>query len=147
MAGGEEQRVPFCFYDLERLADDIHREYFSQSIKARVVWGKKIGRRQRRSIRLGSYDPCGQVIRIHPLLDTPEVPLYFIQSILYHEYLHHVLGARHNRRFHVQERKFRHHRESREWLRRNLHRLLGRRADPRRRTVGPKQEIVQLALF
>jgi hypothetical protein len=37
-----------------------------------------------------------------------------------------VLGPHHNRRFHQQERQFRYHRESQEWIRRNLFLLLGR---------------------
>lgn len=143
--GRGEERAPY--YDLDRLADEVHREYFSRSIKARVLWGKKIGRKQRRSIRLGSYDPQNQTIRIHPLLDSPDVPVFFIQSILYHEYLHHVLGPHHNRRFHAQERKFRFFRESREWLRRNLHRLLGRKGTRRVPVEPPREQLVQLALF
>jgi len=46
--------------------------------------------------------------------------------VIYHEYLHHVLGAPHNRRFRQHERKFRYHREAQAWIRANLWLLLGR---------------------
>jgi hypothetical protein len=33
------------------------------------------------------------LIRIHPVLDRREVPLYFLESVLHHEMLHHHLGG------------------------------------------------------
>lgn len=92
-----------------------------------IRWGKRVARKKRRSIRLGSYDHGAKVIRVHPSLDRAHVPAFFIQSIIYHEYLHHVLGAPHNARFHRYEQRFRYYRESKQWLKRNLHSLLGRR--------------------
>lgn len=84
-------------------------------------------------------------------MDSPAVPSFFIQSVIHHEYLHHILGARHNRRFHAHEQKFRYHRESKEWIRRNLGLLLGRklRARPGRglKVAAPIQKLVQLVLF
>jgi hypothetical protein len=65
--------------------------------------------------------------------------------VIYHEYLHHVLGPHHNRRFHQQERQFRYHRESQEWIRRNLFLLLGR-PRPVKRVATPSVQ-VQALLF
>ena len=56
--------------------------------------------------------------------------------MIYHEYLHHVLGPHHNRRFHQHERQFRYHRESQEWIRRNLFLLLGRKKSERPAAVA-----------
>jgi len=73
--------------------------------------------------------------------------------VIHHEYLHHMLGPHHNRKFHSHERKFRHHREAQEWIRRNLFFLLGRRREelrPRRGIVAipqPPEPIAQMALF
>ena len=64
--------------------------------------------------------------------------------MIHHEYLHHVLGANHNRRFHAHERQFRYHRESKEWLRRNLFGLLGLRA---KRAVPTAETLRQMVLF
>ena len=110
----------------------------------RVKWGQQITRKRRRSIRLGSYNHYTTEIRIHPLLNSPTIPAFFVQSIIHHEYLHHVLGPNHNRRFHSQERKFSYHRESKEWLRRNLWGLLGIR---RKREAEQTRVLRQMALF
>lgn len=110
---------------LASLADEIHRTYFHKYPPLTVRWGQQITRKKRRSIRLGSYNHITTEIRIHPLLDSPAIPAFFIQSIIHHEYLHHVLGASHNRRFHKQEHQFLYYRESKEWIRRHLWLLLG----------------------
>jgi predicted metal-dependent hydrolase len=49
-------------------------------------------KRRRRSIRFGSYVPQEDLIRIHPLLDQPFVPEYFVRYIVFHEMLHAYLG-------------------------------------------------------
>ena len=150
-------------HDLDRLLDEVHRTYFGRHERLTIRWGKRVApSRRRRSIRLGSYDHSTSIIRIHPSLDAPHVPAFFIQSIVYHEYLHHVLGPPHNARFHRHERQFRYHRESKEWLKVNLPVLLGRRKAKASRTpvhaippqrhprlIVPKAQArpVQLSLF
>ncbi|MCU1349055.1 MAG: hypothetical protein JWO56_2085 [Acidobacteria bacterium] len=114
-------------HPLESLAAEVHRTYFFKYPPLPVRWGQQITRKRRRSIRLGSYNHLTTEIRIHPLLNAPNIPAFFVQSIIHHEYLHHVLGASHNRRFHTAERKFAYYRESQEWIRRNLFILLGRK--------------------
>jgi CRISPR/Cas system CMR subunit Cmr6 (Cas7 group RAMP superfamily) len=130
---------------LGSLAAEVHRTYFFKYPILRVRWGQQIQRKSRRSIRLGSYNHVTNEIRIHPSLNAPRIPAFFIQSIIHHEYLHHVLGPNHNRRFHSQERKYRYFRESKEWIRRNLFLLLGRRA--RRSGNVVRLAPPQLALF
>lgn len=142
------------FHHLESLAGEVHRTYFAKYPPLPVRWGQQIARKRRRSIRLGSYNHLTAEIRIHPLLNAPNVPAFFIQSVIHHEYLHHILGANHNRRFHQYERRFRYHREAQEWIRRNLFLLLGRRRkelEPRRGRVVPAAPAPpahqQMALF
>ena len=132
---------------LASLAAEVHRTYFCKYPPLPVRWGQQINRKKRRSIRLGSYNHVTTEIRIHPLLDSPEIPAFFIQSVIYHEYLHHVLGASHNRRFHKEERKFRYFRESKEWIRRHLWLLLGIKRN--RNVVVPPPPALppQMALF
>ena len=141
-------------HHLESLSGDIHRTYFSEYPPLVVRWGQQITRKRRRSIRLGSYNHVTTEIRIHPLLNAPQIPAFVIESVIHHEYLHHVLGADHNRRFHAQERKYRYHREAQEWIKRNLFLLLGRRRNellPRRErvtTVAVANPVsAQMALF
>ena len=137
-------------HHLASLAADVHRSYFAKYPPLPVRWGNQISRKRRRSIRLGSYNHQTAEIRIHPLLNSRQIPAFFIQSIIHHEYLHHVLGPNHNRRFQGHERQYRYYRESQEWIRRNLFLLLGRpRSEFQRpRThVPPPVEMPQLVLF
>ena len=120
--------------------DDINVETIGPT------WGQQISRKKRRSIRLGSYNHATAEVRIHPILNAPNIPAFFIQSVIHHEYLHHVLGPHHNRRFHQHERQFRYHRESQEWIRRNLFLLLGR-PKTRPAVAAPVAEAVQASLF
>ena len=152
-SGGDRNRVPTSrveaqfHYDLQQVAAEVREEFFRECPHLPIRWGRRAAGGKRNSIRLGSYDHATMLIRIHPSLDAPTVPLYFIKSIIYHEYLHHVLGPSHNNRFRRHERKFPFHREARAWLKRNLPVLLGRKAwelaPPPRRTAQP----AQLSLF
>jgi len=139
--------VPETHRPLESLATEVHRMYFAKYPPLPVRWGQQITRKNRRTIRLGSYNHHTAEIRIHPILNVPKTPAFFIMSIIYHEYLHHVLGASHNRRFHKAERQFRYYRESQEWLRRNLWALLGRKKIVLPPRVVVDLPIAQMALF
>ena len=136
--------VPDSPHHLESLAREVHRTYFFKYPPLPVRWGQQISRKRRRSIRLGSYNHVTAEIRIHPVLNARNVPAFFIQSVIFHEYLHHVLGASHNRRFHAAERKYPYYRESQEWLRIHLFQLLGRKKEElltsRRRIAAEARE-------
>ncbi len=134
-------------HPLDALAAEVHRTYFAKYPPLPVRWGQQISRKRRRSIRLGSYNHHTSEIRVHPLLNASHIPAYFIQSIIHHEYLHHVLGGNHSRRFHAQERQFRYYREAQEWIRRNLFMLLGRRRAEFHPPVPRQTPPPQLALF
>ncbi|HEU4520822.1 MAG TPA: hypothetical protein VFT12_02400 [Thermoanaerobaculia bacterium] len=136
-------------HHLDSLAAEVHRTYFYKFPPLPVRWGHQTSRKRRRSIRLGSYNHHTTEVRIHPLLNGPHVPAFFIQSVIYHEYLHHMLGGAHNRRFHAHERKYRYHREAQEWIRRNLFLLLGRRRSEfqKQPPPPPPAPAPQMALF
>lgn len=136
--GGESRPV----FDLDVLLDEMLAGHFPGISRPAIRWGRKIARKRRRSIRLGSYYRPTQTIRIHPLLGSAHVPRFFVQSIIFHELLHHVLGPAHDRRFHRHERTFRYHREANAWLRANLSLLLGLRARPRKVVAPPARPIV-----
>ena len=76
---------------------EIARELLSAELGARlaplervprVTWGRRGPRRVRRSLQLGSYDPELGLVRIHPVLDQPAVPRFFVRYVLFHELLH-----------------------------------------------------------
>ena len=73
------------------------------------------------------------LVRIHPVLDRPEVPLFFLESVVYHEMLHHHLGGvpdrggrtvYHTRAFRQAEARYPLLREALAWEKENLPLLL-----------------------
>ena len=98
-----------------------------------ISWAQD--RRGKRSIRLGSYWPERKLIRVHPALDQAFVPRYVIESIVYHEALHRIMGVErteagnqaHTSRFRVRESWFPDFEKGEKWIEDNLNRLLRRR--------------------
>ncbi len=80
--------------DLKDILDSLNARFFGGRVEARIGWGRLPKRRNRQSIRLGVYDSRTKVIRIHPALDTPEVPDFFVEFIVFHEMLHQAIPAR-----------------------------------------------------
>lgn len=135
-------------HDLLALFHKVNDRYFGGQVDALITWGRR-GRRRaspqaqrpaargappdaRRAIRLGTYSATERLIRIHPVLDRPWVPRYFVSFIIYHEMLHHVMPATiaggrrllHPPVFQARERLFRDFERAMAWERRHLHRLL-----------------------
>ena len=71
-------------------------------------------------------------VRIHPTLDRPEVPEFYVAAVVFHEMLHqavpvHEAGGRrvvHGREFRARERAYRDHERARAWESRHLGLLL-----------------------
>lgn len=122
-----------CF-DLRPLFDSVNAQYFKNEITAAIGWGRMPGKRRRKSIRLGVYDHQTREIRIHPALDRPDVPRFFVEFICFHEMLHQLFpssgtdGRRvhHPRAFREQEKVFAHYPAALRWERENLRLLLQR---------------------
>ena len=80
-------------YDLQEIADRIRERYFTPEIAPAIGWAaSRTGRF--RFMTFGSYDRHRNQIRIHKLLDSAEVPPYFVEFIVYHEMLHAVCPAK-----------------------------------------------------
>jgi hypothetical protein len=121
-------------FELRELFQDINRRFFGGAVTAEITWGRSSSAAKYRStIKLGSYSLEEKLIRIHPALDQACVPKYFIEWIVYHEMLHHVVpiplkGNRrcfHSAEFRARERLFPEHEKASRWERNNLHVLLG----------------------
>jgi hypothetical protein len=128
-------------HDLLSIFSGLNDKYFGGTVDALVTWGR-VGRRvvdergkllvTPRTVKLGSYSAVERLIRIHPVLDRPWVPRYFVTYILYHEMLHHVIpplmdGKRrllHPAHFMDRERVFRDYERALAWERAHIHRLL-----------------------
>ncbi len=121
-------------HDLEGIFRSLNRRYFDGQVRASITFGSAPRLRgPRKSIKMGSYSADSRVIRIHPALDRPDVPRYFVEWIVFHEMLHHVHRARrlkdgrrcvHTPEFLEHERKFRDYRKAQAWEERNLDLLL-----------------------
>jgi predicted metal-dependent hydrolase len=123
-------------HDLLAIYQDVCAQHFAaQAVDVRITWGRDATRsrkRARRAMKLGSYCARERLIRVHPALDVPSVPRFFLEYIVYHELLHHVLpvtmhGGRrqlHDARFKRMERAFPRYDEAIAWERANVGRLL-----------------------
>jgi hypothetical protein len=114
---------------------DLNDHYFRGSLSCSITWGKRIIHHHCRTIRLGSYSPSLNIIRINPALDRDFVPHYVIESIIHHEMLHGYLGFQyaggrrlsHYRKFKEMERDFIHQERARLWIKNNLPLLTGKK--------------------
>ena len=97
------------YHHLRQSFNRVNRRYFNNDIKGlTLTWGRA-GRRT-----LGHYDHAKKTIVISSLLDSPHVPNYVLDYIMYHEMLHHVLRAHyrngrrviHSREFREMEKNF-----------------------------------------
>jgi len=120
-------------HDLSTIYGDLNRRFFGGRLSVPITWGQGVGRARRGGLTFGSYDPVLALIRIHPVLDRPDVPRYFIESVVYHEMLHHHLGGvpdragrtvYHTRTFREAEARFPRHQDALAWEKQNLSRLL-----------------------
>lgn len=122
-----------CF-DLQSLFDDVNAAHFAGKIDARIGWGRHTSKRRRKSIRLGVYDHKAKEIRIHPALDRPDVPRFFVEFIVFHEMLHQLFPSardegrhvHHPRAFRDRERRFPKYDAAMVWERAHLQELLRR---------------------
>ncbi len=127
------EAVGKCF-DLLRIFTQLNQTHFQDGIRARIGWGRGATRRRRKSIRLGVYDHAAREIRVHPALDKPDVPLFFVEYIVFHEMLHQLFpSARHDgrhvhhpRAFKDREKAFPLYAAALNWEKQHLARLLGR---------------------
>lgn len=112
-------------HDLARAYESVNAEYFGGGIDAAITWGRAgrgraVGRRT-----LGSYSFGTNTIRVNPVLDSKDVPEYYLRFIVYHEMLHACVGmdesggrrSMHPRRFREMERLFKDYRKAVDWER------------------------------
>ncbi|HEY7724906.1 MAG TPA: hypothetical protein VH880_06210 [Anaeromyxobacteraceae bacterium] len=124
------------FHDLRQVFDRENETRFAGAVRARIGWGRAPRGGRRRSIKTGVYLHDQRVIRIHPALDRPEVPAYYLRAVVFHEMLHQVVpvverrGRRvvHSAEFRRRERAHPDHSRARAWERAHLPLLLDGRS-------------------
>jgi hypothetical protein len=121
-------------FNLLESYERINNTYFNGELVCAITWGKTSERPRRRSVRLGSYSPASDIIRINPVLDRDNVPQYVLDSITYHEMLHKFLGFKfangrrsaHPPAFKEMEKRFSHAAPAKVWIKKNLNLLMCR---------------------
>ncbi len=136
VASGRPQsalRAEGLHHDLRAIVDSLAERHFGGEVDVKITWGRQVQpRRRQRSLQLGTYVPDERLIRIHPVLDQPWVPRFFVEAVVFHEMLHHDMPAvvRNGRRhyhtnvFKKRERSFEYHSVAQKWEKENLWRLL-----------------------
>jgi len=122
------------YFDLKAIFDKLNAKYFAKALRRyRVVWGRRRRQRPKSYFVFATIQEEDRIIRVHPLLDAPFVPRWFMEYVMYHEMLHAVVpdefdqnGRRrvHTERFKARERLFPQYRRARQWESENLGRFL-----------------------
>ncbi len=119
-------------HDLQAIFDRLNADQFDGRIEARIGWGPVRGGRRRRTVKTGVYVQDARIIRIHPTLDRPQVPAFYVAAVVFHEMLHQAVPAReargrrivHGAEFRRRERAYPDHDRARLWEERHLGLLL-----------------------
>ncbi len=97
-------------YDLDGIFDDLNsRFFFGLLARPLMTWSRDHARAS-----LGHYDPAHNAIVVSRVFDSPGVPRYAVEYIVYHEMLHlkHPVKVRngrrcvHSREFQAEEKLF-----------------------------------------
>lgn len=107
-------------YDLEKIFARLNRRYFGGEMEKPVLtWSQ----RRARSI-LGHHDAAHDTITVSKTLDSPDVPEWFVEYILFHEMLHikhpaRIINGRryyHTSAFRSEEKSYPRYEQAQEWL-------------------------------
>lgn len=140
-------------FHLRRLADSLNRTYFNARLRFDISWGRRPDTppRDLRHVLLGNWNDSLRLIRIHPILDSPLTPRFFIEYIIYHEMVHIITPpevddrgriCHHTPRFRALEERFAEYKRALQWQDTHLEDLI------RFYCTRPKQRLVrQLQLF
>lgn len=117
--------------DLREVLADLNGRYFEGRLAVGITWGKSntasassCRRRRTSTLQLGSYSYEDRLIRLHRVLDDPEIPRYVVEAVVYHELLHadmppEVVNGRrhfHTPEFRKRERLYRNLGRAERWI-------------------------------
>ena len=107
-------------YDLDTIFQRVNAQYFQGKLeRPRLTWNQTLTHR-----KFGHYQPATDTVMISITLDQPEIPIYLVEFIMYHELLHKEMGLKikngrryaHHKDFLEAEAKFEHYSEAKDWL-------------------------------
>jgi len=108
-------------HDLDEVFEAVNAAYFGGRMsRPRLAWSDRLSTRQN-----GRFVPHHDRVVVSRTLDSPSVPRFVVEFVVYHELLHRKLGsvwsgsrARfHTSEFRREERRFARWQEAEEWLR------------------------------
>jgi hypothetical protein len=117
-------------YDLRAIADVIRRRHLPDCPPVRIGWSERVT-----PCLMGKWiampDGVPNVVVINRLLDSPQVPLYYLEYVVFHELLHEMIPIRrhggrwvhHPAEFRRMEREFPAFEQAVGWERENVARL------------------------
>lgn len=106
--------------DLNEMFDHLNEQYFAGALtKPRLSWSAKKSR-----YILGRFDATHNTIFISRVFDSPDVPRYAAEYVMFHEMLHVKHQSRvhdsrlivHTPEFKIEEKRFLYYREAKLWL-------------------------------
>lgn len=117
-------------HDIQEVFERLNTEYFSGKIEADITYSRHGAKTKgfRKSITLATFSKNESLIRIHPILDSNFIPLFFLEYIIHHEMLHEflppIIGENgrldiHHSEFLQAEKEIPSFREATKWLRKN----------------------------
>ena len=107
-------------FDLNEMFDRLNAQYFGNGLaKPRLSWSARKSR-----YVLGRYDTTHDTIFLSRVFDSPGVPQYAAEYVMYHEMLHVKHRSRvhdsrlivHTREFKIEEKQFLQYQEANFWL-------------------------------
>ena len=116
-------------YNLQEILDRMQVFMPIKVENISIGWSKRSRVGSFRSITYGTFNRCTREICIHPILDQSEVPLYFLEFIVYHELLHAIYPSKmdgkgkcqiHSKEFKEQEELFPRFKLAKEWEKKSL---------------------------
>jgi predicted SprT family Zn-dependent metalloprotease len=116
------------YYDLAAIYEKLNSKYFRDELDLKITWYGTWGRKTRRKVTFGQYFDHLKLVKIHRLLDDPFFPEYFVEFVVYHEMLHHLVPGHfdekgifrvHGQDFKELERKFEEYDKAIQWEKRH----------------------------
>ncbi|MDR3624341.1 MAG: hypothetical protein P4L16_04285 [Chlamydiales bacterium] len=80
-------------YHLQKVYDEINKKYFESKVKLWITWFDRLPKKNCSRIVFGQYFEALKLIKINKMLDDRSFPRYFIDYVVYHEILHHVVPS------------------------------------------------------
>ena len=116
-------------YDLQEIFECMNPLMPTLVEEVSIGWSTRKSRGKFNSLTFGTFDKHCRQIRINPILDQLDVPLYFLEFIVYHEMLHAVCPSEidtkgrcfvHTKEFRKKERLFPQFKLAKEWGKKSL---------------------------